>query len=349
MVSRTWRLGDLEVDGRVVLGPMSGYTSSSYREFMKPFGVGACVTEMTSDKGLVHGMWRSMGYMMFGPNRPTGLQLFGSDPDTMARAAGIALGENPNIDFIDVNMGCPVPKVLRSGSGSALMRDPALCGRIVRRIKSAVDVPVTAKIRLGWDLESMNFREVVSELESAGADAVSLHARTRSERYAGTPHYDLVEGLGDEMSVPLVISGNIYTLDDAVSAMERASADAVMVARGGVGNPFLVTQIDRFLTDGTRLPEPTISRQVDWCLELARMVVEEKGEEVGIRKMRCFAPRFIIGCRRCREYRYRLATEPETMDQLVSILEEIRERKGHLTINSNSVRTEDTAGSPRLF
>ncbi len=333
---QVWRIGDLAVDGRVVLGPMSGYTSRSYREFMKPFGVGACVTEMTSDKGIVHGMWRSMGYMTFGPNFPTGLQLFGSDPGSMAEAAEIALRENPNIDFIDVNMGCPVPKVLRSGSGSALMRTPRLCGDIIREMKSRVGVPVTAKIRLGWDMESINFREVIGELADAGVDAVGLHVRTRAERYAGTPHYDLVEGLQDEMPIPLIISGNIYTLDDALKALEVTGAEAVMVARGGVGNPFLVTQIDTFLRTGERLPEPTVSQQVDWCLELANAVVAEKGEEVGIRKMRCFAPRFIVGCRRCREYRYKLAVEPETMSQLESILEEIRTKKGHMTINSNS-------------
>ena len=168
------KIGNLGSDGRVVLGPMSGFTSAAYREFMKPFGVAFSISEMTSDSAIVHGTERTSGYVRFGSCPYTGLQLFGHDPETMANAAAIALRDNPNIDFFDVNMSCPVEKVVRSGSGSALMSDPRRCGDIVRAVRSAVDVPVTVKIRLGTTMEALNFRDVIEETVAAGADAVSL-------------------------------------------------------------------------------------------------------------------------------------------------------------------------------
>lgn len=338
------RIGDLRLGGDIVLGPMAGYTSEAYREFMGPFGAAAAVSEMVSDQGVVHGSPKSMAFCRFERSYPTGLQLFGHDPDVLARASSAALGFNPDIDFFDVNMGCPIPKVLRSGSGSALMSDPHLCGAIVRRMKREVDVPVTAKIRLGRDYGSMNFRTVIDELQSADVDAISLHVRTAEERYLGKPHYDLVEGLRGEMSVPLVISGNVFSLEEALHALRTTGADGVMVARGGVGNPNLLTRIDTYLRTGRTVGDPTVSRQIDWCLDLACRMVEEKGEELGIRKMRCLAPRFIIGCRDCRMYRHRLATEPTDMGSLERILEEIRDRKGDQRILSNGFRGETDQG-----
>ena len=334
-MSVKWRIGNLEVDGKVVLGPMSGYTSSSYRDFMKPFGVALSVTEMVSDKGVIHDQRKTVDYLLFPPNRPTGLQLFGSDPEEFAEAAEAALEINPEIAFIDVNMGCPVAKIVRNGGGSYLMKDPAKCGEIVRRIKAKVDVPVTAKIRLGWSPAEVNYREVMGELESAGADCIMLHVRTRSERYASNPDYTKVEGLRQEMSVPLVISGNIYSLDDAVRAVSATGAEGVMVARGGVGNPYLVKQVDEYFRTGKILPNPTVSQQVDWCLEFANMLEKEKGTVTAVRKMRSYAPRFISGCRHGREYRNRLATETYDYSSMRSILEEIRTARGDEVIVSS--------------
>ncbi len=336
-----WRIGGIGIGGRVVLGPMSGFTSESYRDFMKPFGVAVSVTEMTSDQGIIHGLRRTVPYVSFGDNHPTGVQLFGSDPGSLAEAAAKALVINPDIDFFDINMGCPVAKVVRNGSGSALMRDPAKCGDIIRRVRKAAGIPVTAKIRLGWNSSNMNFREVIEEVTAAGADAVSLHVRTREERYAGTPHYDLAEGLRSEMSVPLIISGNIYSAEDAEAAVQTTGADAVMVARGGVGNPFLVTQINSLLESGKSLPNPTVSQQVDWCLRFADMLIAEKGEEVAVRKLRSYAPHFIAGCHRCRGYRNRLSEEVVDRGSLVSIMEEIRGKMG-----SERIRTDGRAVRP---
>lgn len=318
-----WKIGDLAIDGRAVLGPMSGVTSRSYRDFMKPFGAAVTVTEMTSDTGIIHGCGRTASYLEFDRNYPTGLQLFGNDPDNMAKAASTALERNPNIDFIDINMGCPVPKVMRSGSGSALMADPVKCGEILRRVKDSAGVPVTAKIRLGLTLGTINFREVINELTDAGADAVTVHARTRSERYAGIPHYDLLENLQDEMQIPLIVSGNIYSLEDAVRAMEATGAEAVMVARGGIGNPYLLTQIDTYFRTGKVLPNPSLHRQIEWCLSLADNLIGEKGEDIAIRVMRSIAPKFISGHRGGREHRRRLSIEIEDRAGLEKLLREI--------------------------
>ena len=336
-----WSIGGLGIEGRVVLGPMSGYTSPAYRDFMKPFGVSLSVTEMVSDKGIIHRQRKTEEYLRFPPNRPTGVQLFGGDPDEMASAAERVTDVNPDVDFIDINMGCPVAKITRNGGGSALMKDPALCGRMVKAVKKATELPVTVKIRLGWSRSDMNFREVMEETVSAGADAVMLHVRTREEKYAGNPHYDAVEGLRKEMSVPLVISGNIYCLDDAIAAQRVTEAEGIMVARGGVGNPFLVSQIERFFRDGTRLPNPTVRQQADWCLRFADMLLAEKGEETTVRKMRSYAPRFISGCRYGKEYRNSLATGVRSLDDLRKILASIADARGDEVI-------EDSRGLPGL-
>lgn len=329
-----WKIGDLELDGRVILGPMAGFTSRGYRAFMEPFGVAASVTEMTSDMGVIYGTDRTESdYVTFESERPTGLQLFGHDPECIAKAASKALEINPNIAFIDVNMGCPVPKISRSGAGCVLMKDPKLCGDIIRQIKRSVDVPVTAKVRLGWTMATVNFREVLDEVISAGADAVCLHPRTRDERYVGTPHYDMIDGLGKELSVPLIISGNIYSLDDAITAVDVTGAEGIMVARGGVGNPFLITQIDTYFREGIRLENPTISQQTHWCLALADLLLREKDAVEAMAKMRSMAPKFIAGCDGCREYRYLLATETYSRDTLVDLLMEIEHYLGDQRIH----------------
>ena len=330
------RIGDLLIDGKAVLGPMSGYTSCSYRDFMKPFGASLCFTEMVSDMGMIHGQSRTKGYVQSSDNHPIAVQLFGHDPERLADAVEKVLEFNPNVDIFDINMGCPVPKVNRSGAGSALMKDPVLCGNIVRTIKRRTNVPVSVKIRLGWSSSTINFRDVIDEVTSAGVDLITVHARTRDEKYAGEPHYEMVEGLRKEMSVPLIISGNIYSLDNAIDAMNITGADAVMVARGGVGNPYLLTQIDRYFRTGERLRCPTVSQQVDWCLEFMDMLIDEQGEEKAMRKMRCFAPRFIAGCHYSRAHRNHLATSITDKGSLIGFLEKIREELGHERIYENS-------------
>ena len=324
-----WKLKDFEINSKVVLAPMAGITFKSYREFMARFGFGICVTEMVSDMGLIYGNEETSTYIDFEKgDYLTGVQLFGNNPENIKKAAEIALNKNKYIDFFDVNMGCPVPKVVNAGSGSALMKDPKLCGDIIRAIKEVTDKPVTAKIRLGWDNNSINFMEVIKELEDAGVDMIAIHSRTKKELYLGQAHHDMLKGLRSKMKVPLVISGNIFTLDNAINALNITGADAVMVARGGVGNPFLLKQINEYFKTGERLESPSLLEQLKWCLELGQMVVKEKGEDRGMRIYRAIAPKFIQSVPNSKQYRLRLSSELTSLDSLNQILNDIAKDNG---------------------
>ena len=319
-----WKLGEFEIKGKVVLAPMAGFTSEGYRKYLNSFGVDICVTEMVSDMGLIYKNKETETYVKFEKdNVLTGVQLFGSNPENLAKAAALALGLNPNIDFFDVNMGCPVPKVTKTGAGSSLMLHPTLCGDIIRAIKKVTDKPVTAKIRLGYN--EVNFKSVIEELEKAGVAAIGIHARTRKELYSGEPHYDLLKNLRKEMSVPLIVSGNIYTLDDAIKALDLTGAEAVMVARGGVGNPFLIKQIQTYFATGERLPNPSFLEQCNYCLELAKSMIEEKDELTAMRIYRSIAPKFFSGFANSRILRTVLATSLTDYASLVRILEEYKQ------------------------
>ena len=318
-----WKLGEFNIKGKVVLAPMAGYTSEGYRKYLNSFGVDICVTEMVSDMGLIYKNKETETYVKFEKDRSlTGVQLFGSNPENLAKAATLALDLNPNIDFFDINMGCPVPKVTKTGAGSSLMLHPSLCGDIIRAIKKVTDKPVTAKIRLGYN--EVNFKSVIKELEKAGVAAIGIHARTRKELYSGEPHFDLLKDLRKEMNIPLIVSGNIYTLDDAIKALDLTGAEAVMVARGGVGNPFLIKQIQRYFENGERLPNPSFLEQCEYCLELAKSMVEEKGELTAMRIYRSIAPKFFSGFANSRILRTVLATSLTDYASLARILEEYK-------------------------
>ena len=319
-----WKLGEFEIKGKVVLAPMAGYTSEGYRKYLNSFGIDICVTEMVSDMGLIYKNKETETYVKFEKDSAlTGVQLFGSNPENLAKAAALAIDLNPNIDFFDVNMGCPVPKVTKTGAGSSLMLHPTLCGDIIRAIKKVTDKPVTAKIRLGYN--EVNFKSVISELEKAGVAAIGIHARTRKELYSGEPRFDLLKDLKKEMNVPLIVSGNIYTLDDAIKALDLTGAEAVMVARGGVGNPFLIKQIQTYFATGERLPNPSFLEQCNYCLELAKSMIEEKGELTAMRIYRSIAPKFFSGFANSRILRTVLATSLTDYASLVRILEEYKQ------------------------
>ena len=320
-----WKIGNIVIDGVVVLGPMAGITSSGYRDFMKPFGVAVSVSEMVSDMGLIYDNENTNKYVVYPESHPVGVQLFGHDPENILKAAKLALKLNPNIDFFDLNMGCPVPKVVNSGAGSALMKDPQLCGEIVRRLKQEINLPVTAKIRLGWDEQSINFLEVIQELEDAGVDMIAIHARTKKQMYLGQPNFDLLKDLRSKMSVPLVVSGNIYTLDDAIRVKELTGAEGVMVARGGVGNPWLIKQIDTYFKTGERLADVSILEKVQQCLSLADYYIAEKGEATAMRIYRGIASKFFSGFKNAKYYKNRLSIELVDRESLVKILDAIKE------------------------
>lgn len=316
-----WKFGKYEIKGKVFLAPMAGFTSEGYRKYLNTFGADVCVTEMVSDMGLIYNNKETNDYVIYqkDPHTLTGVQLFGHSSETISKAAQIALKLNPNIEFFDVNIGCPVPKVVKTGAGSALLKDPETIKNIIIELKKVTDLPISAKIRLGYD--EMNFLEVIKALEEGGVDAIGIHARTRNEYYYGTPHFDVLKGIRKSMSVPLIISGNIYSLDDAINALEVTKADAVMVARGGLGNPYLLTQIKTYFETGERLDNPSFKEQKKYCLELCKSMIEEKGEKKALMIYRSIAPKFFLGFPNAKQLRIRLATELFTFENLVSILD----------------------------
>lgn len=318
-----WKLGNLEIKGKVLLAPMAGYTCSAYRKFMKKFGVDICVTEMVSDMGLIYGNKETFSYLNATEEEyPLGVQLFGYSAENIAKAALICLKTMKNISFFDINAGCPVYKVTKTGAGSALLKTPQVLGDMVRAIKAITDIPVTVKIRLGWDSNKINFMEVISILEEAGVDAIGIHARTTKELYSGLPHYDLIKDLRLKMKVPLIVSGNIFTLEDAVNALEITKAEAVMVARGGVGNPTLITQIKEYFETGKIIESPSLETQKQYCLELAKGFADEYGEEQGMRIYRSIAPKFFQGFPNSKELRTNLVQKLVSIKSLEEILNE---------------------------
>lgn len=304
---------------------MAGVTSLAYRDFMKPFGVGLSVTEMVSDCGLIYENKKTIDYLKTSElERPVAIQLFGSEAETIIKAMEVVIKENPNFDFFDINLGCPVPKVTKAGSGSALLKNPAKLGEMFKKICAASPKPVTAKIRLGYSEDNINFLENIKVLEEAGVAAIGIHARTTSQLYSGKARYELLKDLRDKMSVPLFVSGDIYTLDDAIRALEITKADAVMVARGGVGNPRLVEQIDHYFKTGERLPNATLKENIEYLEKFADMLIEEKGEYRAMSILRGIAPKFLDGFPGMKPYKNKLAQSLSTRASLTRILDEIR-------------------------
>ncbi len=319
-----WKIANVTIEGKTILAPMAGITTYAYREFMRSFGVPLCYTEMISDSGLHFNNKITYTYLPQGDEkRPTSVQLFGGDKTRLIEGLKKVEEHTDNYDFIDLNLGCPVPKVTRNNGGSAWLKYPDELIDMVRAVVLASKKPVTVKIRIGWDDNTINFKELLPRLEAAGVSLIAVHLRTTAQLYSGKARYDLAENLQDLITIPLVISGDIYTLDDAINALEVTKAQAVMLARGQLGNPFLATQIETYFKTGKRLKDPTLKEQLTYLERLATMMVAEKGEYLGIRIMRTIAPHFIKGYPFVKEFRMQL-TKMETIDDLKTIIKAIK-------------------------
>ncbi|PLX83654.1 MAG: tRNA dihydrouridine synthase DusB [Desulfuromonas sp.] len=235
------RIANLTIDNNVILAPMAGITDLPYRRLMKGFGAGLVFTEMVSANGLIRAGRRTRELLRSRPGeRPLGIQLFGEDPEVLAEAAQQV---NADGELLDLNLGCPVPKVVRNGAGSALLRDPVKAGKVVAAVRRATDLPLTVKIRSGWDHQSVNFLEVGRIAASEGADAVTLHPRTRSQGFSGQADWEHIRRLKETLAVPVIGSGDIFNAEDALAMLRQTGCDAVMVGRGAYGNPWLIRDI----------------------------------------------------------------------------------------------------------
>lgn len=318
------KIGNVEIAGQVFLAPMAGITNVAYRDFMKKFGVAVTYSEMVSDCGLIYGNKETYKYLETLPSeRPVAIQLFGGKKETLLQALQILQNGSYVYDFIDINLGCPVPKVTKTGAGAAwLKREDELFEMMSALVKES-KTPVTAKIRLGWDENTINVEKIVSILQDAGVSLITIHPRTRNQLYSGKADYLRIKDIKKIMRVPLVISGDIFTLESAIEAQQITHADAIMVARGAMGNPLLITQIDKYLQKKEKIPNATLKEQCAFLREYALKLIALKGETVAIRELRGISPHFFKGYPNLKLMRVKLATEIKNFNDLELILHNV--------------------------
>lgn len=285
-------IGGLRIPGRVFLAPMAGVTDTVYRRICRRWGAALTYTEMVSAKGLYYNDKKTKDLTEI-DGHPCAVQIFGSDSAVMAEIVPKVL--ESGCDMIDINMGCPAPKIAGNGDGSALMKNPALMGEIMRSVADASPLPVTAKIRKGWSASGINAVECAKILEANGAAAIAIHGRTREEYYSGTADWDIIRDVKRAVSVPVIGSGDIWTAGDAVRMLEYTGCDAVMIARGAEGNPFIFKQANELLETGRITFEPSPAQRLEQCLEHVRALVEAKGEARGIKESRKHTAWYIKG------------------------------------------------------
>lgn len=311
------KIRDIEFKDIAFLAPMAGVTDMAFRELCTLFGAAYTVTEMVSSKGLVMGDKKSAMLLTLGKEEKTaGAQIFGDDPDIMAKAAVKCLAFSPSI--IDINMGCPAPKVAMNGGGASLMKDPQLAGRIVRAVRDAVDIPVTVKIRKGWDDSCVNAVELAKILETNGADAIAIHGRTRQQMYSGTVDLDIIRAVKKAVRIPVIGNGDITDIVSAANMLEYTGCDAVMIGRGAFGNPWLFRQINAYLDSGIVIPPPSLEEKMAVMLRHIAKMVEYKGEYTAMREARRHAAYYTKGLRGGAKFRAQMSSL-ETYDDLKEI------------------------------
>lgn len=279
-------IGGVSLKSHAVLAPMAGVSDRAYRELCVRFGAAYCVSEMVSSKALSFNSKKSEELMEISDlERPCGIQIFGDDPKCMADAAKHALENKP--DIIDINMGCPAPKISSNGSGSALMKNPLLCGEIVKAVTAVTDIPVTVKIRKGWDDDSVNAVEVAKICESAGAAAITVHGRTRQQYYKPPVDYDIIRAVRESVSVPVIANGDIDSAERAKEVMDITGCDLVMIGRATLGNPWIFSQINAYLENpNVKIHTPDLEERLGVMIEHIGKMVEYKGEHMAMLQAR---------------------------------------------------------------
>lgn len=315
------RIGDVTLENNVFLAPMAGITDMPFRILCKEQGCGLVYTEMISAKGIYYNSEKSKELANIDEReKPAAVQLFGSDPLIMATIAERL--NDSNAAIIDINMGCPTPKITKNGEGCALMRNPRLAGEIIRAVSSASAKPVTVKIRKGWDENSINAVEIARIAEENGAKAITVHGRTREQFYSGKADWNIIREVKKAVTVPVIGNGDIFRPEDAKGMIDETGCDAVMVARGAQGNPWIFKRILHYLETGESLPEPSIEEKIRMIKRHMRMTVELKGESIGVREMRKHIAWYLKGMRNAaqvREQVFRLNTEEEIIGLLSSL------------------------------
>lgn len=309
------KIGNIEINSRsAALAPMAGVADRAFRELCVRYGATYVVSEMVSSKGLTMCDRKSKKLLYLSDEeRPAAAQIFGSDPKIMAESAVSCLAYKP--DVIDINMGCPAPKIAGNGGGSALMKNPQLAEEIMRAVKEAVDIPVTVKFRLGWDADSINCIEFAQRAQRAGMDAITLHGRTRQQMYAPPVDRKMIAEVKRNIDIPLIANGDIVDGISAAQMIEETGCDYLMVGRGALGRPWVFSQITAYLEHEVILPEPPVSERMRVMVEHIKKICEYKGERIGIREARKHAAWYIKDIHGAAAYRQRVGTL-ESIEQL---------------------------------
>ena len=291
-----WKIGNVEIKNQVVLAPMAGISNTAYRQIIKEMGAGLIFAEMVSDKALVYGSEKTFDLLkMSDMERPIAQQIFGSDVDSFVKAAKL-VEDKMHPDIIDINMGCPVPKVaIKSQAGSALLKNPDKIKEIVGAVVKAVSVPVTVKIRSGWDANSVNAVEVAKVIEEAGASAITVHGRTRAQGYSGNADWNIIKQVKEMVSIPVIGNGDVTSAEKAKEMLDFTGCDAVMIGRGVLGNPWLIKECVSYLESGIIPPKPSAREKIEMLKRHYQLLVDSTSEKQAILEIRTHALWYIKG------------------------------------------------------
>lgn len=321
------QIGSITLAGRLALAPMAGVTDLAFRQICREHGAALTVTEMVSTKALCYQDRKTPRLLALGEDEhPAAAQVFGHEPETMAEGAKIARAVS-GCDIIDINMGCPAPKIVNNGDGSALMRDPALAARVIEAVVKAVDVPVTVKFRKGWDEKSVNCVEFARMAEAAGAAAITIHGRTRAQQYSGKADWDAIRAVKQAVSIPVFANGDVAEPADAVRILEYTGADAVMIGRGALGDPWIFERANALIETGVCPPLPPFAERIGTAVRQIELAAAQKGEYIAMLEARRHVNCYLKYERGLKTFKTRICAL-ERLEQLYGIAEELKQTVG---------------------